>query len=163
MALFQPDGYFSRISRIDVKRDLRERGLDTVLLDIDNTLRSREDGRVPEDAQAWLERCANGGVRVCLLSNNFHQNVFDLAERLDLPIVAKAMKPLPGGYLSALHAMKARARSTVVVGDQLFTDIIGAKALGIRTYLVAPLCEVDLPYMAAMRYVERAIVGEAPA
>ena len=118
---------------------------------------------MPSDVQAWLAKTRAAGVEFCLLSNNFHQNVFDLAERLDLPIVAKAMKPLPGGYLSALHAMKARARSTVVVGDQLFTDIIGAKALGIRTYLVAPLCEVDLPYMAAMRYVERAIVGEAPA
>ena len=163
MAILQPDGYFARLSRIDVKRDLCDRGLNTVLLDIDNTLRAREDGRVPQDARAWLERCANVGVRVCLLSNNFHDNVFELAEILELPIVAKALKPLPSGYIRALSLMGARARETVVVGDQLFTDIVGAKALGIRAYMVAPLGEVDLPYMAALRNVERAIVGEVPA
>ena len=163
MAVLQPDRYFSRISHIDVAHDLRERGLDTVLLDIDNTLRSRADGRVPADAQAWLDWCADAGIRVCLFSNNWHENVFDLAERLDLPIVAKALKPLPTGYISALRAMNARARSTVVVGDQLFTDVVGAKLLGIRTYLVAPLAEVDLPHMMLLRHVERAIVGEAPA
>lgn len=163
MAFLQPDGYFSRVSRIDVKHDLVERGLSTVLIDIDNTLRSRADGRVPAEERAWLERCANAGVRVCLLSNNFHDNVFELAESLELPIVAKALKPLPHGYLNALRTMGARARETVVVGDQLFTDIVGAKMLGLHSYMVAPLGDLDLPYMAALRYVERAIVGEAPA
>ena len=162
MSLLQPDEYFARVSSISVRFDLLARGLTTVLIDIDNTVRSREDGRVPADIEAWLSECEQAGVSVCLLSNNWHENVFDLAERLDLPIVAKAMKPLPGGYLVALRTMHAKARETVVVGDQVFTDIIGAKALGIRTYLVAPLAEVDLPHMALLRNVERAIVGEAP-
>ena len=161
MRPFTPDACFSRVSRIDVERDLKERGLTTVLLDIDNTLRSRADGQVPPDARAWLARCKQAGIGVCLLSNNWHANVFDLAAELELPIVAKALKPLPPGYLVALRDMHARARNTVVVGDQLFTDIMGAKVLGLRTYLVAPLGEVDLPYMAVLRNVERALVGEA--
>ncbi|MDO4400649.1 MAG: YqeG family HAD IIIA-type phosphatase [Coriobacteriia bacterium] len=158
---FQPDAYFARISDIHVQRDLQDRGIATVLLDIDNTLRSRADGEVPADARRWLRACKEAGVGVCLLSNNWHGNVFDLAEELDLPIVAKAMKPLPSGYIVALRNMHARARTTVVVGDQLFTDIVGAKALGIHTYMVAPLGEVDLPHMAALRHVERALVGNA--
>lgn len=160
MGFLRPDAYFARISDIDVERDLKAPGLTTVLLDIDNTLRSRADGEVPIDARRWLERCRSAGVQVCLLSNNWHGNVFDLAAELDLPIVAKALKPLPTGYLVALRDMHARARHTVVVGDQLFTDVVGAKALGIRAYMVAPLAEVDLPHMVALRHVERAIVGE---
>ena len=158
MALFQPDACFARISDIDVQRDLVAHGVDTVLLDIDNTLRSRADGRVPADARAWLARCAQAGVGVCLLSNNWHANVFDLADELGLPIVAKAMKPLATGYIMGLHTMHSRARETVVVGDQLFTDIVGAKALGLRAYMVAPLAPVDLPHMALLRHVEQAIV-----
>lgn len=161
MGFIHPDAFFSRVSQIDVHKDLLERGLDTVLLDIDNTLRSRADGEVPADARKWLARCKEAGVGVCLLSNNWHGNVFDLATELDLPIVAKAMKPLPTGYLVALRDMHARARSTVVVGDQVLTDIVGAKALGLRTYLVAPLADVDLPHMAILRHVERALVAEA--
>lgn len=158
MGLLKPDAYYSRIAEIDVERDLRARGLRTVLLDIDNTLRSRADGEVPEDARAWLEQCRQADVGVCLLSNNWHANVFDLATELDLPIVAKALKPLPGGYITALHTMGARARETVVVGDQLFTDIVGAQVLGLHAYLIAPLAEVDLPHMVLLRHVERAIV-----
>lgn len=160
MAVFQPDRYFARLSRIDIEADLRAAGLGTVLLDIDNTLRSRADGEVPADARAWLARCRDADVDVCLLSNSWHGNAFDLADELGLPIVAKAMKPLPSGYLTAMRTMRSKARSTVVVGDQLFTDIVGAKLLGLRTYLVAPLSEVDLPHMAALRTIERAIVGE---
>jgi HAD superfamily phosphatase (TIGR01668 family) len=157
MGLLKPDAWFSRISEIDVERDLCARGLRTVLLDIDNTLRSRADGEVPADARAWLARCRQADVRVCLLSNNWHANVFGLATELDLPIIAKALKPLPGGYIVALHTMDARARETVVVGDQLFTDIVGARVLGLRAYLIAPLAEVDLPHMVLLRHVERAI------
>ena len=160
MGILQPDGYYSRVSCIDIERDVVGRGLHTVLLDIDNTLRSRADGSIPEDVREWLARCAQAGVGVCLLSNNWHANVHDLARELGLPIVAKAMKPLAGGYVAALRLMQARARETVVVGDQLCTDIIGAKALGIPAYLVAPLAPVDLPHMAVLRHIEHAIVGD---
>lgn len=160
MRMLGPDRCFSRLSRIDVDSDLLACGLGTVLLDIDNTLRAREDGLVPQDAREWLSACAEAGVRVCLLSNNWHKNVFALADELELPIIAKAMKPLAPGYIAALSAMHSRARNTVVVGDQLLTDIVGAKALGLKAYMVAPLGEVDLPYMAALRRFERFLVGE---
>lgn len=161
MAPLAPDRYFSRVSSIDIRRDLLDEGMDTVLLDIDNTIRSRVDGEVPRDVRAWLEACAAAQLKVCLLSNNWHANVHDLAAELSLPVVGKAMKPLPPGYLVALSRMGSRARSTVVVGDQLFTDIVGARVLGLRTYMVAPLCEVDLPHMTALRGLERLLAGQS--
>ena len=60
--MLKPDRYFSRIARIDVQRDLLARGLDTVLLDIDNTLRSTGDGSVARDSRAWLAKCKEAGV-----------------------------------------------------------------------------------------------------
>ena len=114
MAVLQPDRYFSRISHIDVAHDLRERGLDTVLLDIDNTLRSRADGRVPADAQAWLDRCAEAGIRVCLFSNNWHENVITSDAKPDgYPALRARIRREAGGWLSVLPGAEA------VIGDDL--------------------------------------------
>jgi HAD superfamily phosphatase (TIGR01668 family) len=160
MSLIQPTRCYCRVSDIDVERDLRACGLDSVLLDIDNTLRSRADGHVPPDARAWLLSCADAGVHVCLLSNNWHDDVYDLADALGIPIVAKAMKPLAPGYLRGMRILGARARRTVIVGDQLLTDVVGARVLGLSAYLVAPLATVDLPHMAMLRNLERALLRE---
>ena len=82
-------------------RDLLDCGLRFVMLDIDNTLVARDTHEVPRDVGMWLARARDAGIGFCLLSNNWHRSVLELAERLELPIVAKAMKPLPMGYLRA--------------------------------------------------------------
>lgn len=158
----QPDRYFSRLARIDIRRDLLGCGFDTVLLDVDNTLRSTADGSIARDARAWLVKCRLAGVKVCLLSNNWHANVFDLAAELELPIVAKAMKPFPPGFISALHTLRSSARQTVMVGDQLLTDVAGAKLLGMHTYLIAPISEDEPAHIAVQRRIERALMGRVP-
>ncbi len=162
MGAFSPDGYYPRISAIDIRNDILGRGLKCALVDIDNTIRSRADGLVPADAREWLARCADAGVGLCLLSNNWHASARELAKELGLPLVAKAMKPLPGAYVAALRRMGVSTRQTVVIGDQLCTDILGAKLLGMRAYLVMPLAQVDLPHMVLLRRLERALVGDAP-
>ena len=78
MGPFSPDRYFSRVSRIDVDRDLLGRGLRFVFLDIDNTIRRRDNREVPIDVRAWIGRAREKGAVVCLLSNNCHADVYDL-------------------------------------------------------------------------------------
>ena len=90
MALLTPDRYFSRISAIDIERDLLGCGLTHVLLDIDNTVRARDTGCVPRDVGMWLGRAREAGVSFCLLSNNWHADVYRFAGELELPIVAYA-------------------------------------------------------------------------
>lgn len=153
-----PDRCFNRISDIDVHSDLLDCGITCALLDIDNTIRLRADGKVPPDVCRWLKNTQEAGVGLCLLSNNFHRNVPELAAELELPYVYKALKPLPFGYQAAMRNMHVAARNTVVVGDQLGTDILGARMLGLRAYLVAPLSPCDVWYAAWLRKVERRIV-----
>ena len=105
MSLLKPDRYFSRISAIDVQSDLVVEGFSAVLLDVDNTILSRRDHQVPPDVLQWLAKLRRAQISACLLSNNFHAHVFDLAEELDLPIVAKALKPLPQGFLLACRKL----------------------------------------------------------
>ena len=75
MALLTPDRYFSRLSAIDIERDLLGCGLSHVLLDIDTTVRARDTGCVPRDVGMWLGRAREAGVSFCLLSNNWHADV----------------------------------------------------------------------------------------
>lgn len=158
-APLQPDRYFSRISRIDVRRDLVGCGLTHVLLDVDNTVRARDSHAVPRDVGLWLGRARDAGVRFCLVSNNWHADTADLGRQLDMPVVGKACKPLPHGLVLGMRRMGGTREDTVVVGDQLWTDVAGANILGMTSYLVAPLVEQDLPHTVLLHRLDRLVLG----
>lgn len=160
MSFIQPDRYFSRTSAISPETDVLGCGFTHVLLDIDNTVLSRADHQVPADVRRWLARMRNAGVKMCFLSNNFHGSVFELAAELGLPIVAKALKPLPHGFVMARRKIGGTRKSTLMVGDQLSTDIIGAHLAGMKAYLVCPLVEEDLKHTMFVRSIERAFISD---
>lgn len=160
MAFLEPDRYFSRLSHVNVERDILALGYANVLLDVDNTILTRDTHEVPRDVGFWLAHAREAGIAFCLVSNNWHRGVYDLAARLDLPIVAKAVKPLPPAFVYAMSKIKANRKNTLVIGDQLVTDVLGAHALGMKAYLLAPLVEQDLPHTLLLRNLERAIMGD---
>lgn len=160
MAFLEPDRYFSRLSHVDIKRDIAACGFEYVLLDVDNTILTRDTHEVPRDIGFWLARARDAGIVFCLLSNNWHHGVYDLAERLDLPIVAKAVKPLPPAFIVAMNKIGSNRKNTLVIGDQLVTDVMGAHTLGMKAYLLAPLVEQDLPHTLILRNFERMVMGE---
>lgn len=162
MTLRAPNRVFDRISDIDIAHDLLGCGLTCALLDVDNTIRSRADGQVPPDVRAWLDRAQQAGVRLCILSNNWHENIPQLAAELNLPYVYKAAKPLPFGYLAALRMMACPCERAVMIGDQLYTDIAGARAVGMKAYLVGPLSAADLWYTKVLRRVFRPASSAKP-
>lgn len=160
MTFFEPDRYFARLPRIDVERDLLAKGYSNVLLDVDNTILTRDTHEIPGDVQSWLAQAREAGVSFCLVSNNWHEGVYQVAKRLSLPIVAKAVKPLPPAFLMALHKLGAKRCEAVVIGDQLVTDVMGAHVLGMKAYLLAPLVEQDLPHTLLLRNFERLVMGD---
>ena len=163
MGSFEPDRYFSSIAQIDVEWDLARLHLTNVLLDVDNTIRRRDNDEVPPAVRAWLAKARQAGIRLCLLSNNFHDDVHYLARELDLPIVAKAMKPLPFGFSRALSLLDAKPENSVMVGDQLLTDVVGAHLFGMKAYLVRPLVDADLKHTVFVRrFEERLLNGAVP-
>lgn len=160
MSLLQPERYFARTSAIDVQADILERGFAHVLLDVDNTIVSRADHQVPADVRKWVVSLQGAGVGLCFLSNNWHGSVFEMASELEIPIVAKACKPLPHGFLLAIRKIGGSRKSTVMVGDQLSTDVLGAHLVGMSAYLVCPLVEEDLKHTVFVRSIERAFISD---
>jgi HAD superfamily phosphatase (TIGR01668 family) len=160
MAFFAPDDYLTSVLRISPE-GLVEQGISIVLLDIDNTLVPRDTHELTPEVRIWVARLGELGIRACLLSNNWHKVVFAYAEALDLPIVYKAMKPLPFAYLRALRKVnRKRGEKVLVVGDQLMTDVLGAHTLGHKAILVAPLATKDLWHTLLLRRFERLLIGD---
>jgi HAD superfamily phosphatase (TIGR01668 family) len=158
-----PDDYVSSVERID-PRALVEQGFSIVLLDIDNTLVPRDTCRLPAGVAHWVACLRKEGLRVCLLSNNWHRVVFDYAQELDLPLVHRAMKPAPFAYMRALRTMgRRRGEKVVCVGDQIVTDVWGAHLLGLTAILVEPQATKDLWYTLLFRRFERRVMrGRRP-
>jgi HAD superfamily phosphatase (TIGR01668 family) len=156
--VLEPDLYLHSVHDIDLESLLAE-GIDTLLMDLDNTLLPRDGGDIPDDLREWSARLAHLGFKVCLVSNNWHERVHLVADSLGFSLVAKAVKPLPFAFLRALRLLGSSRREAAVVGDQMFTDVLGGKLLGIRTILVTPLSQSDLPHTLMLRRVERVLLA----
>lgn len=130
-----------------------------LLLDIDNTVAPHHSPEVIPGMPEWLASLPSRGFAVRFVSNNTHRSIYDRAAVLGYPVTAKAMKPLPFGFLSAMHSLGVRARECAVIGDQLFTDILGGNILGAHTILVQPLTRRDKAHTRVLRRIERRIMS----
>jgi HAD superfamily phosphatase (TIGR01668 family) len=162
VGLLTPDLYVSSVHAIDLDA-LRAQGVHVLLMDLDNTLLPRDTNVVPDDLKAWAADLRSRGFAVCLVSNNWHERVHRVAAELGFDLVDKAIKPLPFAFLAALRRAHATTRRAAVIGDQLFTDILGGKLLGMRTVLVQPLSSTDLPHTLLLRRLEAVVLkGRVP-
>ena len=162
MAILRPNRYFTRISAIDPVTDLRSIGVRAVLLDMDNTLLTRDTHEVPQDVRQWLERAKQAGITPCILTNNCHKSAHDCARQIGLPIVARALKPLPFSYFAACKKLGVKRSETACIGDQLMTDIWGGRLFGMHAIMVKPLVEADLKHTLFLRKIEKRILRDMP-
>jgi hypothetical protein len=79
------------------------------------------------------------------------QRIGRVAERLGLPCVFKAMKPLPWGVRSAMRKLQASPRQTAMVGDQLFADVMAGRLAGVRSILVNPIHPEEEPWFTRLK------------
>lgn len=143
---------------IDVD-ELKRQGIRCVLVDRDNTLVPRDSEVAPPEVHEWLARLRKAGMAVCMVSNNFHTNaVCKSAEELDCMVVHHAMKPSPIAVRHALGMVGVPREQAILVGDQLFTDVMAGNLAGVRTILVRPQCMEDLWYTQLFRKVESRIL-----
>jgi HAD superfamily phosphatase (TIGR01668 family) len=162
MMKLQPDLYYDSIASVDLG-DLTSRGITALLVDLDNTLLPRDTSEFPPSSLAFAGRVRDAGMRACLVSNNWHKRVHSAACELGFDLVPRALKPLPFAFKAGLRRLGAERSQTAVIGDQLFTDILGGNALGMLTVLVRPLSSSDLPHTLLLRkFEERVLAGRMP-
>ena len=134
---FYPRAWVENAYDIDYEA-LYQKGIRGLIFDIDNTL-------VPHDAPpdsrsaALMKGLLERGFQVMTVSNNHEPRVRSLAEKLGIGYICDAGKPSPRGYLAACKRMNTAPEQTACIGDQLFTDVLGANRAGIYSILVVPV------------------------
>jgi uncharacterized protein len=161
MKLLQPWLKADRLSSIDLDMLGREK-LDTLLVDMDNTLVPWHTFDVDDATERWIAQAKTLGFKICVISNNKKWRITKMMGMLHVQGVWNACKPFIGGYIRALRAVKSHGSTTVFIGDQIFTDLLGANLLGIKTILVKPISEREYKWTQFMRRLERLIASRSP-
>lgn len=137
LRVFFPDRDADSTYEIDFAA-LYEEGYRGIIFDIDNTLVPHGEP-ADERALGFFEELKSIGYQTMLLSNNKEPRVKGFADAVGSDYIFKANKPSRAGYQKAMERMGTIRENTLFVGDQLFTDVWGAKRTGILSYLVKPI------------------------
>ncbi len=134
----RPTLRYRRISDIPVEK-LRQMGIRLVLADMDNTLAPWHSTEVPPEFITWIKNVRQADIEVLMLTNSKGRNVDVTAWRLGIDAVKDARKPMKENTKNLLARKKIKPEETLIAGDQIFTDIQLANALGAKSVLLEPL------------------------
>ena len=150
----EPDRILGRVTDI-TPEFLRAQGVRALILDVDNTLTLPEQQAVSPEIKAWLTDMKSHNIGLAIVSNNSRERIEPFARSLGVMYIAKARKPLPGGYRKAVRLMGIAPEHAAVVGDQIYTDVLGARLSGLKAWLVEPFVEEEAAFFRLKRRLER--------
>ncbi|UUZ85450.1 YqeG family HAD IIIA-type phosphatase [Paenibacillus sp. P26] len=122
---------------------LWKQGYRGIITDLDNTLVGAKAPLATPELIDWLKVVGQIGFQVVIVSNNREARVTAFAEPLSLPFIYRARKPTNVSFRKALHMMELKPEQTVVIGDQMLTDVLGGNRMGLFTILVKPISLAD--------------------
>ncbi len=137
MSKLYPTRYFDKKEDIPVER-YYNMGYRGIMFDIDNTL-VPHDCPIDEKTKRYISHLKEIGYVICLISNNDKERVRLFAEPLDVEYIYKAWKPARKGYEDGMKKIGTTVENTLFVGDQIYTDILGANNAGIYSILLDPI------------------------
>ena len=153
----KPDLYYSSLYAVDLD-ELARRGVTAIVIDLDNTIVPRDTCLLDDRGRQWVARTKER-FQLAIVSNNTQAYPATMASELDVLLVAPAMKPSRRGFRKAMELLGVDEAHTAIIGDQVFTDVLGGNRTGITTVLVDPLVPQDLPHTLVLRRVEALIMA----
>ena len=156
LQMLYPDEYLDSTYTIDFKK-LYKDGYRGILFDIDNTLVPHGAPADPE-AVRLFQKLRDIGFSCCLVSNNRKKRVEPFAASVGAQFIEMAAKPSRKGYERAMERLGTNTGNTVFIGDQLFTDIWGAKNAGLRNILVKPINPKEEIQIVLKSYLEKIVL-----
>ena len=135
---FVPEYYFETFDKASAEF-LSSIGVKGIVLDVDNTLEPYENPKPGEHVIAWLDSLRKSDISAAIVSNNGGERINLFNKELGLPVYYKAKKPFKKNVLRAMENMGTNKSNTILMGDQVFTDVWAAHNTGIRAILVPPI------------------------
>ncbi|NLC76994.1 MAG: YqeG family HAD IIIA-type phosphatase [Clostridia bacterium] len=155
--LLKPNLYVARLEDIPLEQ-LSQQGIRGLIIDLDNTITEWNSFEIKELVFHWFKSLPEYGLKPCLVSNNSRERVQQVADRLGIPCVYKAGKPRRKAFRKALEILELKPEETAVIGDQVFTDVLGGNRLYLKTILVVPMTTREFIGTRFMRRLERLVL-----
>lgn len=138
--------------------ELQKIGIRGIIFDLDNTLVEWKHDNLNQEIIELIARFKAAGLQMCILSNALEHRVEAVAKLLEIPYVSRAIKPRKFPFKKALELMGTTPEETAVVGDQLFTDILGGNRMELYTIWTPPLSSAEFLSTRAVRQLERLVI-----
>ena len=151
--ILYPTSHFNNVKEISIKF-LKKNNIKALILDVDNTLIDY-DRNMPDGTVEWVEQLKNNGIKFYIVSNtNKKDKVEQVSQKLKIKYNYFAKKPLKTGLLKAQKELQEKPENVAVVGDQIFTDVLGGNRCKMFTILIEPIAEKDIWLTKVKRPIE---------
>ena len=152
--LFKADTAFKSV--LDITPEfLKKNNIKGLLLDLDNTLTTHDNPRPADGVIDWIKNVKSSGIKMVIVSNNHPPRVKPFADKLGLDFVSEGRKPLSKGFNEAQKRMNIPFEQLAVVGDQIYTDMLGANLKGVRGIFVYPIEHEKTLFFKLKRWAEK--------
>ncbi|GLY10036.1 YqeG family HAD IIIA-type phosphatase [Pseudobacillus badius] len=138
---------------------LKSKGVKAIITDLDNTLVSWDRPDATPELLEWFKEMKKVGIKVLIVSNNNQKRVSTFSQPIDIPYIFEARKPMGKAFRRAVKILGTKKEETVVIGDQLLTDVFGGNRNGFYTILVVPVAQTDGFWTRFNRRIERRIMN----
>ena len=139
---------------------LHRRGVKLLMLDFDNTIVPYTTNTPTNGMLAWIRMMLESDIRLCVVSNSKRDRVKIFCEKYGLACITHAKKPFSKGIRECLHKFSLPAQACALVGDQIFTDTLGANCAGVTSILVTAIDNhniwLKLRHVAEMPFISAA-------
>jgi HAD superfamily phosphatase (TIGR01668 family) len=157
--ILKPKVYVDSICNIDLKKLKEVKNIKGIIVDLDNTLVAWGKKEVSQRIIDWVKEAKRLEFKLCIVSNTNSKRVSELAKIFNVPYHSKYFKPFSIAFNNGLKILDTKKSETVVIGDQIFTDIWGGNRLKLLTILVAPIVKKDSLGTFLHRNFEKIIIS----
>ncbi|MEG1142028.1 MAG: YqeG family HAD IIIA-type phosphatase [Clostridia bacterium] len=157
MSILYPDYYFKKVTDIPIKLYIKER-ITTIVFDLDNTLVSNKY-ILTKELKEYIKEIKKNNIDIYILSNTpFNKKIQKISKNLSINYINKALKPWPIGFNKLKKLYKIDNEKTVMIGDQIFTDVLGGNINKFKTILIDPIDRKEFILTRIKRPLERIII-----
>ena len=157
--ILKPKVYVNSVYNIDLKKLKKIKKIKGIIVDLDNTLVAWGKKEVSQRIIDWVKEAKRLEFKLCIVSNTNSKRVAELAKIFNIPYHSKYFKPFSIAFNNGLKILDTKKTETVVIGDQIFTDMWGGNRLKLLTILVTPIVKKDSIGTFLHRNFEKIIIS----
>ena len=157
--ILRPKVYVNSVYNIDLMKLKKVKNIKGIIVDLDNTLVAWGEKEVNPKIIDWVKEVKKLGLKICIVSNTNSKRVAEFAKIFNIPYHSKYFKPFSIAFNNGLKILDTKKSQTVVIGDQIFTDVLGGNRLKLLTILVTPIVKKDSIGTFFQRNIEKILIS----